>query len=92
VLAAELVVRVRRLLGVAALGGFAGADHLTPRERDVLALLTEGLSQVEIAARLFITERTVAKHIEHILAKLGVHTRAQAVARALRPAGAAAGR
>jgi DNA-binding NarL/FixJ family response regulator len=92
VLAVELVVRARRLLGVTASGGFAGVEQLTPRERDVLALLTEGLSQVEIAGRLVITERTVAKHIEHILTKLGVHTRAQAVALALRPTSVAAGR
>jgi DNA-binding NarL/FixJ family response regulator len=46
--------------------------------------LTEGLHQTEIAARLVITPRTVAKHVEHILHKLGVHTRTQAVALALR--------
>ena len=46
----------------------------------MLELLMDGLGQPEIARRLYITDRTVAKHIEHILAKLGVHTRAQAVA------------
>lgn len=81
---AELVVRVRRLLGMPAEGGMLSADSLTPRERVVLALLTQGLSQGEIAQRLVITQRTVAKHIEHILRKLRVHTRAQAVAIALR--------
>jgi DNA-binding NarL/FixJ family response regulator len=84
VCAAELVVRVQRLLGVPADGGLVGADTLTPRERDVMALLIQGLSQGEIAQRLVITQRTVAKHIEHILGKLRVHTRAQAVALALR--------
>jgi hypothetical protein len=44
----------------------------------------EGLAQREIARRLYISDKTVSKHIEHILAKLGVHTRAQAVARAAR--------
>jgi two-component system nitrate/nitrite response regulator NarL len=94
VLPAELVVRVRRLLGGdAGAGGLTGVDDLTPRERDVMTLLTEGLSQVEIAERLIITQRTVAKHVEHILAKLRVHTRAQAVALTLRggPAGPARG-
>jgi DNA-binding NarL/FixJ family response regulator len=81
---AELVVRVRRLLGVPGDGGMVCADTLTPRERDVMELLTQGLSQAEIAQRLVITPGTVAKHIEHILGKLRVHTRAQAVALALR--------
>jgi DNA-binding NarL/FixJ family response regulator len=94
VLAAELIVRVRRLLGVPQAGVYSRVDMLTPRERDVMVLLTEGLSQVEIADRLVITPRTVAKHIEHILRKLHVHTRAQAVALALRggPVGPARGR
>jgi len=84
VLAAEVVLRVRHLLtgpGPCALGG---VERLTPRERDVMTLLAQGLSQVEIAERLVITQRTVAKHVEHILSKLRVHTRAQAVALALR--------
>lgn len=83
---AELVVRVRRLLGDprAGAGGLSGVDDLTPRERDVMTLMSEGLSQVEIAERLIITQRTVAKHVEHILTKLRVHTRAQAVALTLR--------
>jgi DNA-binding response OmpR family regulator len=84
VLLGELVVRVRHLLTGAEAGGLSGVDELTPRERDVLTLLTDGLSQVEIAERLVITTGTVAKHIEHILGKLRVHTRAQAVALALR--------
>ena len=81
---AELIVRVRHLLAGPAAHGVGGVDNLTPRERDVMTLLTEGLSQVEIAQRLIITQRTVAKHIENILRKLHVHTRAQAVAVALR--------
>jgi DNA-binding NarL/FixJ family response regulator len=85
VLPAELVMRVRHLLAGPCAGDLAAVAKLTPRERDVITLLTEGLSQVEIAERLVITQRTVAKHVEHILSKLGVHTRAQAVALALRP-------
>ncbi len=84
VLSAEVVVRVRRLLGVPQVGAYNRLQTLTPREQDVMVLLTEGRSQVEIAERLVITQGTVAKHIEHILAKLGVHTRAQAVALVLR--------
>jgi DNA-binding NarL/FixJ family response regulator len=89
VLPAELVVRVRRLLSVRDTAGLVGLDKLTPRERDVMALLARGLSQVEIAERLVITPRTVAKHVEHILRKLRVHMCAQAVALALRAGGAA---
>ena len=59
-------------------------DSLTPREREVLDLLAEGRSQDEIAQELFITPKTVATHIQRILGKLGVHSRAQAVAVALR--------
>ena len=57
---------------------------LTKREIDVLSLLAEGLTQAEIAEKLVISPRTVGKHIEHTLAKLGVHSRTQAVALALR--------
>jgi DNA-binding NarL/FixJ family response regulator len=84
VLPGELVVRVRHLLTGHGAGELNGIEKLTPRERDVMTLLAEGRSQVEIAERLFITQRTVAKHVEHILSKLRVHTRAQAVALALR--------
>jgi DNA-binding NarL/FixJ family response regulator len=57
---------------------------LTPRELEVLTLLSEGLAQAEIAERLEITPKTVATHIERILSKLGVRSRAQAVAIAYR--------
>jgi two-component system, NarL family, nitrate/nitrite response regulator NarL len=57
---------------------------LTPRESEVLALLADGLRQPEIARRLYISPRTVGKHIEHILAKLGVHSRTEAVAHVAR--------
>jgi DNA-binding NarL/FixJ family response regulator len=79
----ELLARVRRLLS-AALAGGRTVHKLTRRELDVLSLLVGGLSQPEIAERFFISPKTVGKHIEHILAKLGVHNRAQAVALALR--------
>jgi DNA-binding NarL/FixJ family response regulator len=78
----ELVVRIRRLLERVRLDH--PARDLTSREREVLTLLGEGLSQAEIAERLVIASRTVATHIERILGKLGVHSRAQAVAVAYR--------
>jgi two-component system, NarL family, nitrate/nitrite response regulator NarL len=79
----ELLARVRRLLSAGA-ARERTVPNLTRRELDVLSLLVEGLSQPEIAERLFISPKTVGKHIEHILAKLGVHSRAQAVAVAVR--------
>jgi two-component system, NarL family, nitrate/nitrite response regulator NarL len=79
----EVLARVRRLLP-APLAGGETTHKLTRRELDVLSLLVEGLSQSEIAEKLFISPKTVGKHIEHILAKLGVHNRAQAVALAVR--------
>ena len=53
---------------------------LSPREHEILALLAGGKTQKQIAAALVISPRTVATHIQHLLAKLGVHSRAQAVA------------
>jgi len=59
-------------------------DVLTSRERDVLRLLTEGLDGAAIARRLFLSPATVRNHIQHILSKLDVHSRVEAVALALR--------
>jgi DNA-binding NarL/FixJ family response regulator len=53
---------------------------LTTREREVLRLLARGLSQADIAGKLVISPKTVGTHIQRVLAKLGVHSRAQAVA------------
>jgi two-component system nitrate/nitrite response regulator NarL len=65
--------------------GRAGeGSRLTRRELEVLALLADGLTQREIARGLSISPSTVARHIEHVLSKLGVHSRAQAVAVAFR--------
>jgi DNA-binding NarL/FixJ family response regulator len=57
---------------------------LSPRELEILTLLTEGRTQTQIAAALVISPKTVATHIQHLLAKLGVNSRAQAVAAAYR--------
>ena len=60
---------------------------LTPREAELLSLLTEGLSNRELGKRLFISEATVKTHLAHIYAKLGVDTRAAAIATAIRREG-----
>jgi two-component system, NarL family, nitrate/nitrite response regulator NarL len=80
----ELLTRVRRLLERDTPASPADVPRLTQREQEVLSLLAEGLEQNEIAERLVISTKTVGTHIEHILTKLGVRSRTQAVARAFR--------
>jgi DNA-binding NarL/FixJ family response regulator len=80
----ELLARVRSLQLRSR--PFAGGvrTKLSRREAEVLRLLAQGLTQLEIAERLTISPKTVGTHLEHVLRKLGVHSRAQAVALAFR--------
>ena len=84
----ELIARVSRMLDrleqqrpQAPDADFYG---LTPRECEVLGLLVDGLSQPEIAERLYLSPKTVGTHIQRIMGKMGVKSRTQAVAVAAR--------
>ncbi len=79
----ELLARVQRLARRSRPIARTVVAGLTRRELEILRLLACGLDHIEIARDLVITAKTVEKHIEHILLKLGVHSRAQAIALAL---------
>jgi DNA-binding NarL/FixJ family response regulator len=66
--------------------GDARDEMLTGREREILQLLADGMSNADVAARLFISQETVKSHVRHILKKLEADTRTHAVAIALRDA------
>jgi NarL family two-component system response regulator LiaR len=82
-LAPEATQALVQAARAASTGATPGYD-LTPRERDVLALLAEGKTNAEIAERLTISRSTTAAHVSSILSKLDASNRAEAVALALR--------
>jgi DNA-binding NarL/FixJ family response regulator len=59
----------------------ANPANLTPRQAEVLALLAEGLTNAQLAERLFVSPRTAEHHVEAILTKLGVSSRREAAQR-----------
>jgi DNA-binding NarL/FixJ family response regulator len=84
----ELVVKLDSRLAarVGLRGTIRGArsrEPLTRREREVLELIRQGLSNREIAGTLWISESTVKVHVHHVLTKMGVRTRTEAVAASL---------
>jgi DNA-binding NarL/FixJ family response regulator len=76
----ELLARVRRLLERAGSWGKPATSDLSEREVEVLQLVAEGWPPADVASKLVISPKTVSSHVQRILTKLGVHTRAQAVA------------
>ena len=68
------------------IAGKGQMEVLTPREREILQLLADGMSNADVAAKLFISQETVKSHVRHILTKLEADTRTHAVAIALREA------
>lgn len=85
---ADEAAAVLRSLGVkAARSGPRGAGVLTKREQEVLELLAEGLTNRELAERLFLTRKTVEHHVRGVLRKLGLRSRAEAAAYAVRHRG-----
>jgi DNA-binding NarL/FixJ family response regulator len=77
---ADAAAALLRRHGVAGRTGPKGAGLLTKRELDVLRLVSEGLTNAEIAARLYLSTKTVGHHVSSVLAKLGVRSRSEAAA------------
>jgi NarL family two-component system response regulator LiaR len=77
-------VAARLVEAIAQPPGAEPAERLTPREREVLALIARGMPNKLIARELEISEKTVKTHVGHVLAKLGVTDRTQAALQAVR--------
>jgi two-component system, NarL family, response regulator LiaR len=80
----DTTVAARLVEAISQPPGEAVHDHLTAREREVLALIVRGLSNKRIALELGVSEKTVKTHVGHVLAKLGVSDRTQAALHAVR--------
>jgi two-component system, NarL family, response regulator LiaR len=80
----EVAARLMRRAADAVVPAEPAAEHLTPREREVLQLVVEGYANKQIARRLRITEKTVKTHVSSILQKLGVPDRTAAAVLAIR--------
>jgi DNA-binding NarL/FixJ family response regulator len=70
---------IERFAGTSQAGTPPALVELTPRELEVLRLVARGLSNAEIAAELVLSEHTAKTHVAHILSKLDVRDRVQAV-------------
>mgnify|MGYP000229961261 FL=1 len=81
---ADAAAALLRRQGVAGRTGPKGLGLLSRRELEVLRMLAEGLTNAEIAARLFISTKTAGHHVGSVLAKLNLRSRSEAAAYAVR--------
>lgn len=81
---ADAVAAFLREHGAAGRTGPKGLEKLSRREREVLALLGEGLTNAEIAARLYISTKTAGNHVSNVLSKLNLRSRTEAATYAIR--------
>jgi DNA-binding NarL/FixJ family response regulator len=88
---ADAAAALLRSLGGPARTGPRGHEALTRREAEVLELLGHGLGNAEIGDRLFISRKTAEHHVGRVLTKLGLRSRAEAAAHAVRQAGGGSG-